>query len=251
MRKDPPFDMEYVYSTYLLEAAEREGARVFNRPRAIRDHNEKLAIAEFPEFTAPTLVTRDRASCCAASSTSTHDVILKPLDGMGGSSIFRVRARRCQPQRDHRDDGASTARAAVMAQRFIPEIVDGDKRITAHRRRAGAALRSRAFPSRARRAATWPPAAAAWRAAHGARSRDRREALGARAVGGGPARRRPRRDRRLPDRGQRDQSDRASSRSAQQTGIRRRRRALRRRWNEHARGDAWLRARRRAPRVLR
>ena len=61
MRKDPPFDMEYVYSTYLLEAAEREGARVFNRPRAIRDHNEKLAIAEFREFVAPTLVTRDAA----------------------------------------------------------------------------------------------------------------------------------------------------------------------------------------------
>ena len=71
MRKDPPFDMEYVYATYLLELAQREGARVFNDPRAMRDHNEKLAIAEFPQFTAPTLVTRDRRATCARSSTST------------------------------------------------------------------------------------------------------------------------------------------------------------------------------------
>src|SRR5881396_837336 len=74
MRKDPPFDMEYVYSTYLLEAAEREGARVYNRPRAIRDHNEKMAIAQFREFTAPTLVTRD-AELLRAFIDTYQDVI--------------------------------------------------------------------------------------------------------------------------------------------------------------------------------
>ena len=71
MRKDPPFDMEYVYATYLLEAAEREGARVYNRPRAIRDNNEKMAIAKFSEFVAPTLVTRDVSRRSALSSIST------------------------------------------------------------------------------------------------------------------------------------------------------------------------------------
>src|SRR5579862_1567397 len=90
MRKDPPFDMEYVYSTYLLELAEREGARVVNRPRAIRDHNEKMAIARFAEFTVPTLVTRD-AGLLDGFIDEHADVILKPLDGMGGISIFRVR----------------------------------------------------------------------------------------------------------------------------------------------------------------
>ena len=90
MRKDPPFDMEYVYATYLLEAAEREGARVWNRPRAIRDNNEKMAIAKFSEFISPTLVTRD-AGRIGAFIDLHKDVILKPLDGMGGTSIFRVR----------------------------------------------------------------------------------------------------------------------------------------------------------------
>ncbi|MGH8714568.1 MAG: glutathione synthase [Casimicrobiaceae bacterium] len=127
MRKDPPFDMEYVYSTYLLEAAEREGANVVNRPRAIRDHNEKWAIAQFPQFTVPTLVTRD-PELIAGFIDEQADVILKPLDGMGGSSIFRVR----------RDDVnrnviietmAHFGARSVMAQRFIPEIAQGDKRI--------------------------------------------------------------------------------------------------------------------------
>jgi glutathione synthase len=89
MRKDPPFDMEYVYSTYLLELAEAAGARVFNRPRAIRDHNEKLAIARYPQFTAPTLVTRSEP--LVREFLAEHrDIILKPLDGMGGMGIFRV-----------------------------------------------------------------------------------------------------------------------------------------------------------------
>src|SRR5664279_2308532 len=81
MRKDPPFDMEYVYSTYLLECAEREGARVFNRPRAIRDNNEKMAITRFADFIAPTLVSRDAVAI--GEFIDTHrDVIIKPLDGM-------------------------------------------------------------------------------------------------------------------------------------------------------------------------
>lgn len=127
MRKDPPFDMEYVYSTYLLEAAERAGARVYNRPRAVRDHNEKMAIAEFREFTAPTLVTRD-AGLLGEFIDAHRDVILKPLDGMGGASIFRV--RRDDPNRNVIIETlAHYGARSVMAQRFIPEIVDGDKRI--------------------------------------------------------------------------------------------------------------------------
>jgi glutathione synthase len=127
MRKDPPFDMEYVYSTYLLEVAERDGARVFNRPRAIRDHNEKMAIAKFAEFTVPTLVTRD-AELIREFIDEHGDVILKPLDGMGGASVFRVRED--DPNRNVIIEtvGQHGARS-VMAQRFIPEIVDGDKRI--------------------------------------------------------------------------------------------------------------------------
>lgn len=127
MRKDPPFDMEYVYSTYLLEAAEREGARVFNRPRGIRDYNEKFAIAEFREFVAPTLVTRD-AAMIGAFIDEHRDVIVKPLDGMGGTSIFRVREH--DPNRNVIVETVSQLGArSVMAQRFIPEISDGDKRI--------------------------------------------------------------------------------------------------------------------------
>jgi glutathione synthase len=127
MRKDPPFDMEYVYSTYLLEIAERHGARVFNRPQAIRDYNEKIAIARFAEFTAPTLVTR-RAELLHGFLQEHSDIILKPLDGMGGSSIFRVR----------RDDPnlnviietlTGNGTRTIMAQRYIPEISNGDKRV--------------------------------------------------------------------------------------------------------------------------
>ena len=127
MRKDPPFDMEYVYSTYLLEAAEREGARVFNRPRGIRDYNEKFAIAEFRQFIAPTLVTRDAARI-GAFIDEHHDVIVKPLDGMGGTSVFRV--READPNRNVIVETVSQCGArTVMAQRFIPDIAEGDKRI--------------------------------------------------------------------------------------------------------------------------
>ena len=127
MRKDPPFDMEYVYSTYLLERAEREGARVFNRPAAVRDNNEKMAIARFPDFIAPTLVTRD-ADRISEFIDEQEDVIVKPLDGMGGASIFRIREG--DPNRNVIIETVSQHGArTVMAQRFIPEIVDGDKRI--------------------------------------------------------------------------------------------------------------------------
>jgi glutathione synthase len=127
MRKDPPFDMEYVYSTYLLEAAEGEGARVFNRPRAIRDYNEKMAIASFREFTTPTLVTRD-ARRIGAFIDEHRDTIVKPLDGMGGTSVFRV--RHDDPNRNVIiETVAHLGARTVMAQRFIPEIRDGDKRI--------------------------------------------------------------------------------------------------------------------------
>jgi glutathione synthase len=127
MRKDPSFDMEYIYSTYLLELAEREGARVFNRPGAIRDFNEKLAIARFPEFAPPTIVTR-KESLVRAFLAGHGDIILKPLDGMGGASVFRLHAQ---------DPNIGVVietlthfgRRTIMAQRFIPEIAQGDKRI--------------------------------------------------------------------------------------------------------------------------
>jgi glutathione synthase len=127
MRKDPPFDMEYVYSTYMLDSAEMQGAKVFNSGRAIRDHNEKFAIAQFPELIAPTIVTRD-----AARIREFHrehgDVILKPLDGMGGMGIFRVTA-------DGMNLGSmlemlgNDGEQTIMAQKYIPAIADGDKRV--------------------------------------------------------------------------------------------------------------------------
>jgi glutathione synthase len=127
MRKDPPFDMEYVYATYLLQLAEQQGARIVNKPAAIRDHNEKLAIAQFPQFTAPTLVTCDEHRLRAFHAEH-RDVILKPLDGMGGTGVFRIK-----------DDAinlgvvietlTANGRQTIMAQRYIPDIVQGDKRI--------------------------------------------------------------------------------------------------------------------------
>ena len=127
MRKDPPFDFEYITATWLLERAEAEGVRVFNKPRAIRDHSEKLSIAEFNEFTPETLVARDPRRINEFIETH-RDVILKPLDGMGGSGIFRV--HRNDPNRNViietlTDNGART----IMAQRHLHEIAEGDKRI--------------------------------------------------------------------------------------------------------------------------
>jgi glutathione synthase len=127
MRKDPPFDSEYFYATHLLEQAEREGARVFNKPAALRDHPEKLAIMEFAAYTSPTLVTRD-AQAVRRFHAEHGDIILKPLDGMGGMGIFRVKA-------DGLNLGAITetlnagGATTLMVQRFVPEIVQGDKRV--------------------------------------------------------------------------------------------------------------------------
>jgi glutathione synthase len=127
MRKDPPFELEYVASTWLLQAAEREGARIFNRPAALRDHNEKLAIAEFPQFMATTLVTRD-PDRLQAFVDEQGDAILKHLDGMGGARIFRVRAD--DPNRNVIvETMAEFGARSVMAQRYIPAISAGDKRI--------------------------------------------------------------------------------------------------------------------------
>ena len=127
MRKDPPFDSEYFYSTHLLEQAEREGARVFNRPRALRDHPEKLAIMEFAQFIGPTLVTRD-AEDIKRFHAEHQDIILKPLDGMGGMGIFRVKADGMNLGsiiETLNRDGAQS----VMVQKFLPEIAQGDKRV--------------------------------------------------------------------------------------------------------------------------
>ncbi|KQP47562.1 glutathione synthase [Pseudorhodoferax sp. Leaf274] len=127
MRKDPPFDSEFFYATHLLEQAEREGARVFNKPAALRDHPEKLAIMEFAQFTSPTLVTRSAAEVRAFHAEH-QDIILKPLDGMGGMGIFRVKADGLNLGsivETLNKDGAET----IMVQRFVPEIVQGDKRI--------------------------------------------------------------------------------------------------------------------------
>jgi glutathione synthase len=127
MRKDPPFDMEFVTSTWLLEAAAREGARVFNDPRAIRDHSEKLAIAEFSQFTAPTLVTRLMPQIQAFIDAHA-DVVLKPLAGMGGESVFRVTDS--DPNRNVIIETLTGhGHRTIMAQRYIPEIRDGDKRV--------------------------------------------------------------------------------------------------------------------------
>ena len=127
MRKDPPFDSEYFYATHLLEQAEREGARVFNKPRSLRDHPEKLAIMEFAQYLSPTLVTRS-ADEVRRFHAEHHDIILKPLDGMGGTGIFRVRPDGLNlgaiVETLNRDGAQS-----LMVQKFLPEIVDGDKRV--------------------------------------------------------------------------------------------------------------------------
>ena len=127
MRKDPPFDSEYFYATHLLEQAEREGARVLNKPRALRDHPEKLALLEFPQYTTPTLVTRE-AQAVRDFHAEHQDIILKPLDGMGGMGIFRVR-----------EDGLNLGsiietlnrhgEQTLMVQKFVPAIAQGDKRV--------------------------------------------------------------------------------------------------------------------------
>ncbi len=127
MRKDPPFDNEYIYTTYLLEQAESAGTLVVNKPQSLRDCNEKLFATQFPQC-CPPLVVSNNAQVLKAFHVTHGDVIFKPLDGMGGSSIFRLR----------KDDPnvsvtietlTGHGRTPIMAQRFIPEIVNGDKRI--------------------------------------------------------------------------------------------------------------------------
>jgi glutathione synthase len=127
MRQDPPFDMEYVYNTYLLEQAEAHGTLVVNRPRALRDANEKFSILWFPQCIPPTLISRDMDRV-REFLTAQGDIIVKPLDVMGGASVFRLRA-------DDPNIGVvletMTADGSrfTMAQRYLPEIADGDKRI--------------------------------------------------------------------------------------------------------------------------
>ena len=127
MRTDPPFDQAYLYATWLLEMAERQGARVFNRPQSLRDYNEKLAIARFPQFIAPTLVSND-AGLIRAFLAEHGDIVVKPLNAMGGSGIFRLRpddANLGAILETVTRNGAET----IMAQRYLPAIKDGDKRI--------------------------------------------------------------------------------------------------------------------------
>ena len=127
MRQDPPFNNEYLYVTYLLEKVEREGVRVVNRPRSVRDCNEKLFATEFPQCCTPTLVS-GRDDLLRAFVAEHRDVVMKPLDGMGGSNIFRVPA-------DSPNIGViievltRQGQTPIMAQRYIPEIRQGDKRI--------------------------------------------------------------------------------------------------------------------------
>lgn len=132
MRKDPPFDSEYFYATHLLQQAEREGAVVFNSPRALRDHPEKLSILEFPQFITPTLVSR-RAADIKAFYAEHGDVILKPLDGMGGTGIFRLRQQADGAPDPNLNVVIETLTASgattIMAQRFVPAITQGDKRV--------------------------------------------------------------------------------------------------------------------------
>ncbi|CAG70163.1 glutathione synthase [Acinetobacter baylyi] len=127
MRKDPPFDMNFVYTTYILEQAEREGAWIINKPQSLRDCNEKLFATQFPELQVPTLVTSQQ-SLIREFIQEHGDVIVKPLDGMGGMGIFRL-------YQDGVNIGSTLemltemGTCPIMAQRYIPEIVEGDKRI--------------------------------------------------------------------------------------------------------------------------
>lgn len=127
MRKDPPFDMEYVYITHMFDYAQAQGARIFNSGAAIRNHPEKLAITEFAQFTTPTLVTRDMARIKAFHQEH-GEVIVKPLDGMGGTGIFKLAAN--EPNLNAILESLThDGQRSIMAQRFIPEIAQGDKRI--------------------------------------------------------------------------------------------------------------------------
>lgn len=127
MRKDPPFDNEYLYSTYLLEQAAKQGARVYNNPAAIRDWNEKLAVLNFPQF-APTFLVSSEQAVIREFLAEHEDIVVKPLDGMGGSGVFRLK------QGDPNlgvilETITQHGKQTIMAQRYLPAITQGDKRI--------------------------------------------------------------------------------------------------------------------------
>ncbi|QWD60028.1 glutathione synthase [Polynucleobacter sp. MWH-UH35A] len=127
MRTDPPFDIEYLNTTWLLSAAVRQGAKVFNDPSSVRDHSEKLSITEFPELIPPTLVTRELAA--VEQFHQIHgDIVIKPLDGMGGMGVFRVGPDGLNLASIVETLGENGART-LMVQRFLPEIAQGDKRV--------------------------------------------------------------------------------------------------------------------------
>ena len=205
MRKDPPFDSEYFYATHLLSQAEREGARVFNSPRALREHPEKLAILEFPQYIAPTIVTRDEAAIKRFHAEH-QDIVLKPLDGMGGMGIFRVGP-------DGLNLGSITetlnrnGTTTVMAQRYLTEITAGDKRILVIDGVPVPHALARIPQGSEIRGNLAVGGKGVAQPLTGARPRDRRSDR-AGAGGARPAAGRPRRHRRQPDRDQRDQPDR-------------------------------------------
>ena len=127
MRKDPPFDSEFIYSTYILEAAERRGTLVVNKPQSLRDCNEKVFATEFPNCTPPLLVSRDQRRL--KKFLAEHlDVVFKPLDGMGGTSIFRAKEGD-QNVNVILETLTNNGHETIMAQKYLPEITTGDKRI--------------------------------------------------------------------------------------------------------------------------
>ena len=127
MRKDPPFDSEFIYSTYILEAAERLGTLIINRPQSLRDCNEKVFATHFPQCTPPLIVSRDQA-LLSAFLEDHEEVVYKPLDGMGGTSIFRVK-RGDQNLNVILETLTADGKNTIMAQKYLPEITSGDKRI--------------------------------------------------------------------------------------------------------------------------
>ena len=127
MRKDPPFDTEYIYTTYILEAAEKLGVMVLNKPQSLRGCNEKIFAASFPQCTPPLLVSRDVGQIKNFYKKH-HDIVLKPLDGMGGASIFKI-GKNDLNLNVIIETLTNNGRKTIMAQKFIPEIKLGDKRI--------------------------------------------------------------------------------------------------------------------------
>ena len=155
MRKDPPFDMEYIYATYLLERAEREGTLVVNRCQSLRDCNEKLFATEFPECCPPLLVSRDMDRLRAFHSQH-DDVIFKPLDGMGGSAIFRA-----QPGDPNvsviLETLTQSGHQTIMAQQYLAAIQEGDKTDSDDQRRSGTVVSGTSPLLQARAGAISPP----------------------------------------------------------------------------------------------